>query len=229
MQHAEFESLQNMGVRDQRVTSDLLCNKTPRTLLLGYNSDRLSLHVYLDESRHIHGLEYAELSPEISGVKALITRHAVSWEDFKANAEYRTSKRLYPESCDLEFCSLLKRAGALDEFVPLDEARHENRLARWGTGFAGPLLDGSSVFAGRLIRGVASACSSGMLGDPPNEDTIRDAALQQLKLYPAIAKAVRPEEIYVDERHLIQLVYEVALLAMGAAPGKLQRREVEHG
>ena len=92
----EYKTLQK--TERTLISADLLRNKSARTLLYGYTSERDTWHVYLDENGKIQTVKYGY------GEDAPINAINVSW-----NEEYIPSKRLYAEKCDFEFCSLLKQ------------------------------------------------------------------------------------------------------------------------
>lgn len=96
MNQREYEALQKEG--STLISSDLLQNKSARTLLYGYTLERDTWHVYLDEKGEIQTVKYGY------GEDAPIKKINVLWND-----EYIPSKRLYAEKCDFEFCSLLKQ------------------------------------------------------------------------------------------------------------------------
>jgi hypothetical protein len=69
----------------------------PRTLIYGYTCDRDTFHVYLDVHDLIHIVVYKG--------KTLL------YSSFGESVEARLcvpDKRLYPEACDFEMCTLLK-------------------------------------------------------------------------------------------------------------------------
>lgn len=80
------------------ITIGDLVNKDDRTLLYGYTCDRYSWHVYI-KNKVIHTICY---NFDESGLHSI---------PICANSNYIPDKRLYPNCCDYEFCSLLKNCG----------------------------------------------------------------------------------------------------------------------
>lgn len=89
----QYEQLFNTG---GLVLAEHLINKNPRTLLYGYNLARDTWHVYLGNDGVIHTVKY-EYKGEPQEVEVTV------------NEDYIPSKRLYPEACDAEFCTLLMK------------------------------------------------------------------------------------------------------------------------
>ena len=92
------------------VSSDMIKDKTDRTLLYGYDLDRSTVHVYL-----LHG--------EIK-----IHRYGRDYDDNKVldsfGFENLPSKRVYPESTDSEFLKLLFKQDIWPSFTTYDEKRY---------------------------------------------------------------------------------------------------------
>lgn len=97
MNQQQFEALKN--VENLILSGSHLQDKTPRTLLYGYTCSRDDWHVYLDHSGEIQAVIYAHKDSPVQKVK--ITE----------NRQFVPDKRLYPEHCDFEFCSLLAHRG----------------------------------------------------------------------------------------------------------------------
>lgn len=84
-----------------------------RTLLYGYNVDRETYHVYLQDGK-IHGLIYLDAG----GPVPLHYYAARVWDNA---ADLVPNKRLYPDACDYEFCLLLKQRGIYLPFTTYRE------------------------------------------------------------------------------------------------------------
>lgn len=124
-----------------------LANRRPRTLIFGYTVDRNTFHVYLGAHDLIHVLIYSELwAPEDSNEnqpRFLILSHTAGENGgVTDNSQFTPSKRIYPESCDLEFCQVLRRYGVSLPFTTFTEDSNEKRLERFG-GYAGYTFDHS--------------------------------------------------------------------------------------
>ena len=98
MKKEEFEKLELTKVI---IASDLI-NKKDRTLLYGYTCARETFHVYLKNMK-IHVVIYQNYYG-CETVKPKNMREII----VKSNMDYIPDKRLYPETCDFEFCKLLK-------------------------------------------------------------------------------------------------------------------------
>ena len=87
-----------------------LRDRRPRTLLYGYTCDRQSFHVYLGHDIKIHRLVSDSIQTTIHTTQ----------DDMIDNESYVPNKRLYPESCDYEFCGLLSGRGIYLPFTKYD-------------------------------------------------------------------------------------------------------------
>lgn len=120
-----------------------LKDKTPRTLLYGYYSDGPVKHVYIGKDNLIHVLDYEVNtrtnnadSPDVP--KFNIIKHTCGETGGVAyNSGYSHAKRMYPESCDFEFCMLLAKDGAAPTFTSFDEKSGEARNQYAQNGYAG--------------------------------------------------------------------------------------------
>ena len=102
-----------------------LGNDTPRTLLLGYTTERRTWHVYLDDKSLINVLVYAG-----DGKNFEVVSHTWGLDGgVLANERFVPNKRLYPESCDEEFCRLLLQANVQLPFTTFTADSHARRLA----------------------------------------------------------------------------------------------------
>lgn len=89
-----------------------LQDATPRTLAYGYTCDRETFHVYLSADG-IHKVIYVDDKPRMhkhEGAGLLLT-------------ECVPDKRLYPETCDFEFCDLLMSRGVRPPFTTWNDLR----------------------------------------------------------------------------------------------------------
>jgi hypothetical protein len=89
-----------------------LFNMNERTLLYGYDFDRNTYHVYL-KAGLIHLFIYQYDGTVIKYEKAEVF----------PGLELIPPKRIYPETCDLEFCTVLKEKGLNMSFTTFDENR----------------------------------------------------------------------------------------------------------
>lgn len=112
MNHAQFEKLQNDITPQAKVLVTELTNLEDRTLLWGYTSDRNSFHVYLKD-----GI----LNKVIYNFDRHLLRHE---EGVDLNIEGITpDKRIYPSSCDFEFCTLLRSKDVYLPFTTFSEEK----------------------------------------------------------------------------------------------------------
>lgn len=96
-----------------RADASVLVDQTPRTLLYGYTCDRETWHVYLADGA-IHKVVYGyPKSLELYVHQS----QGLTLEDCVPN------KRLYPEACDFEFCSLLTSRGINLPFTVWSDTR----------------------------------------------------------------------------------------------------------
>lgn len=92
---------------DSKIDTDL--STEDRTLIYGYTCDRETFHVYIkDEKVHIVRYKY----------KGDLTELPV----FSA-ARCVPNKRIYPETCDYEFCCFLHNEGVTLPFTTYNEER----------------------------------------------------------------------------------------------------------
>lgn len=102
------------------VQAEDLLDTTDRTLLYGYTCDRDTFHVYIKNIK-IHAVTYRtdyennapNFMEEIQVVK---------------NDDYIPNKRLYPETCDYEFCEKLKKLGCQLPFTTWNDERPEEQF-----------------------------------------------------------------------------------------------------
>lgn len=110
MRLEEYEALQQ-GLVKKTVSSNDLANLTPRTLVYGYDVDRSTRHVYLDEKGLIHAVVYDH--------DKLLKLHAFGAVPIEV---CRPSKRAYPERTDYEFAKLLATADNELCFTTFDDS-----------------------------------------------------------------------------------------------------------
>lgn len=98
----QYESLRNIEIIEPSISVSDLTDKTPRTLALGYDCDRNSVHTYLGEDGLIHKFIYRDD----------VLFHEAK-ESFPVD-EFHPGKRTVPNKTDFEFASLVvKRGGNL--------------------------------------------------------------------------------------------------------------------
>ena len=93
----EYEQINDIEEIPPLIKAEDLSNKEDRTLLYGYTCDRDSWHVYIKGGKIFTTL--GTLSGHIHEIKPY------------SNSSYIPDKRLYPETCDFEFCKKLIQAG----------------------------------------------------------------------------------------------------------------------
>lgn len=91
----QYQALQNSNF-DRLLTADNLADKTPRTLVYGYTCTGDSWHVFLDHDGQIKTVAYSSEKNPLQTI------------DITNNRSFVPDKRIYPQFCDFEFCSLLK-------------------------------------------------------------------------------------------------------------------------
>jgi len=130
MTENEFEELLLCQVVPKLITVDDLTDKSDRTLIYGYTCDqdtyrhvhlRDAWHVYLKDGKIITLLYtwylhtplnvYPNTVDGIYGGDGEPCKYEYKIIDVKRNSNYIPDKCIDPESCDFEFCKLLKQAG----------------------------------------------------------------------------------------------------------------------
>ena len=106
----EYNLFQNMQPAEKTISVGELRNKSDRTLLYGYDTDRNTYHTYLKHGRLNHVVK--------TGNKTISSVHDESSLPLEGLVP---NKRLYPERCDLEFCSLLKEKDVAMTFTTFSE------------------------------------------------------------------------------------------------------------
>lgn len=138
MTPSEFSKYLNARAGDASVfgLANLL-DHTPRTLIFGYNMERDTFHVYIGHDGLIHVLLYRPLGSISEGPTFLILGHSSGPAGgLKDNQGYVPNKRAYPESCDFEFCEVLKRFDVGICFTNFTEEAHATRVSEH-EGYAG--------------------------------------------------------------------------------------------
>lgn len=94
----ELETVEKISVAVPKVISAADIAPGNRTLLLGYNVERDTWHVYLyQHTIFTCYYSYKDSTPTIVAVDC--------------NEDFVPDQRLYPAKCDFEFCCALKRLG----------------------------------------------------------------------------------------------------------------------
>ena len=114
MNEAEYEQLKQ---HRKSIKGSDLKDKTPRTLIYGYNMERESVHVYLNSD----GVICMAYGDERN------VRHFTE-EETENNRDYIPSKRAYVECTDLEFAKLLKEAGECISFTTPNRDRPQKQF-----------------------------------------------------------------------------------------------------
>ena len=154
MNEQQYKQFQEEKAHLSAVGLEHLANKAPRTLLYGYNTDRSTFHVYIDPTDGlIHVLTYVSAG-RIGDERHFVLRHTKGTTGGVSRSEdYVPNKRLYPESCDLEFCRLLRDADVSLPFTTFD-ANGLTRVERHN-GFAGHIHHEGMVQAVDLKKQMA--------------------------------------------------------------------------
>lgn len=92
---------EKIGISNPITINDLK-DKSDRTLLYGYDCDRKTCHLYLDNGKFIF-VRYDGVYGDVYNVTGL---DKIESSDL---VEIVPNKRLYPERCDYEFCALLTK------------------------------------------------------------------------------------------------------------------------
>lgn len=119
MNKDEYKLVEKMKPQKEHVLSpDDLKNKSDRTLLYGYTCDRDTWHVYIKDEV-IHTIWYNAREDDVV---------ICELPDYISNKQYIPNKRLYPETCDFEFCSLLIDKGVHLPFTTWNDNREEKQF-----------------------------------------------------------------------------------------------------
>lgn len=141
MNQEQYKQFQAAPHQTNLLGIDDLANRAPRTLIFGYTFDRDSFHVYIGADGLIHVLRYSTLASSDESdngqPRFLILSHSAGETGgVKDNAHFVPSKRVYPESCDYEFCQVLSRYSVNIPFTTFTEDADSHRLAKFD-GYAG--------------------------------------------------------------------------------------------
>lgn len=118
MNKEEYENIIDLQLKGvSPVNVDDLYNKSDRTLLYGYTCDRDTFHVYIKDMK-IHAVTYRTDYEN----NAIIFMEEIQ---IAKNDDYIPNKRLYPETCDFEFCEKLKKLGCRLPFTTWSDGRSE--------------------------------------------------------------------------------------------------------
>jgi hypothetical protein len=120
MDKTEFDLLKKTNC-DEIITADDLKNKSDRTLLYGYTCERHTFHVYIKD-KEIHVIIYDNDYTGENKVKNV--REFIP----KGNRDFVPDKRLYPEACDYEFCSILRKMDIDLPFTFWNDNREPNQF-----------------------------------------------------------------------------------------------------
>lgn len=119
MNKEQYETHFSGNAKAQVISVDMLTSKVPRTLMYGYNCDRDTFHLYLDKDGQFHSLYYKHPN-DLASHKAAIEL---------APDECVPNKRVYPERCDFEFCTLLRNAGVEIPFTNFTQRKENDTFA----------------------------------------------------------------------------------------------------
>ncbi len=100
----ELQSLERLTPTPVMVSGAMLSNQVPRTLIWGYNVQRDSFHVYLDDTRKINVVVYDNHA-------RLLVHEPEDPRTGISPLSCIPDKRVYPEASDFEFCRLLVKLG----------------------------------------------------------------------------------------------------------------------
>lgn len=117
MDAKEYELFRSLSVEAPTLSVDDLVDKSDRTLVYGYFSDRTTFHLYLKDGR-IHRICYRGSS----SAKDYCTY--VKYDKILLDMCY-PSKRVYPAMSDFEFCSMLKVRGVWPSYTTFTEVEEK--------------------------------------------------------------------------------------------------------
>lgn len=114
MNPTQYDLLTNtIQPEPQLAEAKLLYAQEPRTLIYGYTGSNDTFHVYLYGGA-IHKVVY--------DFRGKLLTHKTQAEGLTFS-ECVPDKRIYPETCDFEFCSLIRRRGVTLPFYKWNEQR----------------------------------------------------------------------------------------------------------
>lgn len=131
----ELALVEAVSVPSNVITAADLTNKSNRTLLFGYTTERDTWHVYLHQSI-IYACCY-----RYDGQPLVCSTYS--------NEAFIPTKRLYPTRCDFEFCCVLKRLGT---DLPFTNFNVEEVSQILDNGYYGKTLYGHSTQAGQVTK-----------------------------------------------------------------------------
>jgi hypothetical protein len=204
MDLTQFKSLQ---LPPATLASFHLLDATARTLLFGYTVERATHHVYLDAAGDVHVLVYKPIAND----RFALLSHSVGQTGgpaVKTNQDYVPNKRLYPESCDSEWCYLLQSTGVSLPFTNFDEKGQAARAMQHG------LYQGLTHEDPRLVEFV-DVDADGALRDIRLGTTaylrLAEQAAYELKTPYFASEAMHT--VYVPRDQALRMVTQLHLLA----------------
>lgn len=215
MNEQQYKQFNTEEVQRNTVCLDDLDDKTPRTLLFGYDVTRATFHVYIDPSDGlIHVLKYTSTGTGAEQKFLVISHTSGQSGGVARNEQFVPDKRLYPESCDLEFCRLLRRYGVSLPFTTFDAAGLA-RVERFN-GFAGYVATADTP------KGVMVASLVG--GRPADYGDVRvlrqmihEACIETNAQY-----AVLDETVWAAEQDVTKVVEQVRAYRETMSPAAFQ-------
>lgn len=195
MTPSEYQKLQTATASNPTTLADELVDRTPRTLLYGYDVARNTWHVYLDAAGVLHKVVYLS--------DALLLSHEAGR---LPDASLIPDKRLYPQYCDFEACLLLQRAGVSLPFTTWSDPR-EGEPA----GLTADVLPPSTRVDGDRLLRLARQVSA----DPSVRDSAEKAEPDLVPLMPVVEQlaamlTAHPLRDYVDTQARIALAMRYA-------------------
>jgi len=154
MKREDFENLGTVPNEAPTLTAESLSDKTPRTLLIGETADCYLFHVYLGQDGYIHILTYQALMGRRDEPRFLVLRHQSQKpgvECILSNDAFVDVMPAWPESCDLEFCQALIRAGVQPKYANFNDDAAAERQRRY-EGFAGFTADHPGAIHGEMMH-----------------------------------------------------------------------------
>ncbi|WP_087865313.1 hypothetical protein [Comamonas thiooxydans] len=109
MKKSELTKLEKRAVSGGIVDASMLKNKSPRTLIYGFETNRETRHIYLSEAGELVDVTYNHNKVLLREVRGSLDLH-----------ECVPSKRAYPSACDYEFCALMLKRGVKVVFTTFD-------------------------------------------------------------------------------------------------------------
>lgn len=215
MNEQQYEQFNSEEAQRNTISLDDLADKSPRTLLFGYDTSRATCHVYLDPTDGlIHVLTYTSTGP-VSAEKVLVLSHTSGLAGGVArNEQFVPDKRLYPESCDLEFCRVLRRYDVSLPFTTFDAAGLA-RVERFN-GFAG------YVATEDTLKAVPVAP---LIGKRPRDfgdvRTLRQM-IYEACLETGAAYAVLADTVWVAEQDVQKVVEQILAYQKTMSPAAIQ-------